>query len=154
MEDIIADMHTPEGEQKLAPLADALKECGSSTPAAEVMLLAQKDDRTKGKSPDELAEMIGADKALVKDLEALKPGGELDRAYKEFGVGGEDSKTVPKDEEEETDEEGSMASFLGGSASMKDGDVKKAVAVKKEMGGKSPRKMNFDQKADFMGKMG
>jgi hypothetical protein len=151
MEDIIADMHTPEGEQKLAPLADALKECGSSTPAAEVMLLAQKDDRTKGKSPDELAGMIDTDKALVKDLEALKPGGELDVAYKEFGVGGDEP---PSKDDEDTDEEGSMASFLGGSASMKDGDVKKAVAVKKEMGGKSPRKMNFDQKADFMGKMG
>jgi hypothetical protein len=152
VEDIIADMHTPEGEQKLAPLADALKACGSSTPAAEVMLLAQKDDRTKGKSPDELAEMIGADKTLVKDLEALKPGGELDVAYKEMGAGGDDPPP-PKDEED-TDEEGSMSSFLAGSASMKDGDVKKAVAVKKEMGGKSPRKMNFDQKADFMGKMG
>ena len=49
-------------------LTDALKERGSSTPAAEVMLLAQKDDRTAGKAPEELATMITQDASLLDDL--------------------------------------------------------------------------------------
>jgi hypothetical protein len=149
MDDIVADMTSPEGEKKLAPLADALKERGSSCPPAELMLLAQKDDRTA----DELAQLITSDPSLLEDLEGMKPGGKIDAAYKEFGA--EPPMGAPKAEADETpeDEDHAMGSFLSDSASMKDADPKKAAQVKKDMGGKSPRKMSFDKKADFMSRM-
>lgn len=154
MKDVIADMTSPEGEKKLAGLASALKDTGSSTPAAEVMILAQKDSRTAGKSPDELVEMIKGDTSLVADLEGLAPGGEIDRAYKEMGVKLPGEK-APDEEEPAGDEaeEKSMGSFFEGSASMKGSDPKKGVEAKKAMGGKSPRKMGFDEKVDFMSRM-
>lgn len=153
MDDIVADMTSPEGEKKLAPLADALKERGSSCPPAELMLLAQKDDRTAGKSPDELAQMITADPSLVDDLEGMKPGGAIDKAYTEFGAEPPMGKPEAKAEEPAEEDEASMGNFLSDSASMKDADPKKAAKVKKDMGGKSPRKMSFDSKADFMSRM-
>ncbi len=153
VDDIVADMSSPEGEQKLAPLASALKERGSKTPAAEVMLLAQKDDRTSGKSPEELATLITQDESLLADLEGMKPGGAIDQAYKDFGAEPPMGKPEKPPAETPEDEEAGMASFLGGSASMKDADPKKAMKAKTDMGGKSPRKMNFDGKAEFMSKM-
>lgn len=152
MDDIVSEMTTPEGEKKLAPLADALKKRGSSCPPAELMLLAQKDDRTAGKSPDELAQMITSEPSLLDDLEGMKPGGAIDKAYTEFGAEPPMGKET-KAEEPAEDDEASMGSFLSDSASMKDADPKKAAKVKKDMGGKSPRKMSFDNKADFMSRM-
>lgn len=148
--DIVADMSSPEGEAKLAPLTAALEERGSKTPAAEVMLLAQKDDRTSGKSPAELADMITQDASLLDDLEGMKPGGAIDKAYTEFGA---EPPMGKAEKEPEEDEEAGMASFLGNSASMKDADPKKGAKVKKDMGGKSPRKMNFDKASEFMTRM-
>jgi hypothetical protein len=153
-DDIVADMSTPEGEAKLAPLTDALKERGSKTPAAEVMLLAQKDDRTSGKAPAELAEMIVQDPSVLDDLEGMKPGGAIDKAYTDLGAEppmGKPSKEPATETPE--DEEKSMGSFLGDSASMKDADPKKGLKAKKDMGGKSPRNMNFDKKAEFMSRI-
>lgn len=152
MDDIVAQMTSPEGGAKLAPLTAALEERNSKTPAAEVMILAQKDDRTAGKAPEELATMITQDASLLEDLEGMKPGGAIDKAYTEMGAEPPMGKAEEAEEDEDTGEE-QMAGYLGESASMKDSDPKKAMQAKKDMGGKSPGKMGFEQKADFMSRM-
>lgn len=155
MDDIVAQMTSPEGGAKLASLTAALEERNSKTPAAEVMILAQKDDRTAGKAPAELATMITQDASLLEDLEGMKPGGAIDKAYTEMGAEPPMGKPMAGEEAEEDEDTGEeqMAGYLGDSASMKDSDPKKAMQAKKDMGGKSPGKMGFDQKADFMSRM-
>ncbi len=123
-----------EGEGKLDKLQACIDDLGfSDISAGEMLLLAQKDDRTHGKSPDELADMLKADTSLYDDLEALKPGGKLDKP------------PVPPEEGGEPDgnEVAAMGEDLKGSASMKDVDPKKAAKF-----GKMPK-----DKGDLEGKM-
>lgn len=61
---------------KLEPIKAVLKDMGrDDIDAKEVLKLAQKDDRTHGKSPDELAEMMKGDDTLLDDLMEYKDGG-------------------------------------------------------------------------------
>lgn len=61
---------------KLEPIKAVLKDMGrDDIDAKEVLKLAQKDDRTHGKSPDEIASMLKGDDALLDDLMEYKDGG-------------------------------------------------------------------------------
>lgn len=68
-----------EAGGKLEPLKAYFQEEGLSEDPKEILKLAQEDDRTRGKSPEELVSMLKADDALMGDLLAYKDGGELKR---------------------------------------------------------------------------
>jgi hypothetical protein len=125
-----------ESSGKLKPLEDVMTEMGWPIPAGEMLLLAQKDERTRGKSPEEIAGMLREDTSLYADLEAYQPGGKLDKP-----------PAVEDDPEPSEDEESAAGDFFGKSASMKDGDKKKGAKALKKVGGKLD---DFDAKADFM----
>lgn len=144
--DIVAEMDTPEGKQKLAPLQAVLDEKGSSTPAKDVMILAQKVKRAAGKSPQELADMIKQDEALVSDIENAE---EASRMKDEMGLPEEATSEEPMDSPSEDAVE-QMGGYLKGSSSMKGADPKAAAKAAK---GKNPSTMGFEDKADFMSKM-
>lgn len=61
-----------EGAGALKPVEDALKAEGADLSARDAMKYAQFDDRTKAKTPDELAAMIADDPSLIEDLIAEK----------------------------------------------------------------------------------
>lgn len=52
----------------LEPLEDYLKAEGVEATVEEVVLAAQKDDRTHGKKPAELVQMFTEDPAILEDL--------------------------------------------------------------------------------------
>jgi len=56
----------------LAPVEAALKAEGADISARDMMKYAQFDDRTKEKTPDELAAMIAEDTSLIADIAAVK----------------------------------------------------------------------------------
>ena len=145
--DVVAEMDTPEGKQKLAPLQSALDEKGSSTPAKDILVLAQKVKRAAGKSPQELADMIRQDESLVSDIENAE---EAVRMKDEMGLPAENTEETEPPAEPSEEETGKMKGFLEETSSMKAADPKAAAKAAK---GKSPRTMGFDQKADFMSEM-
>lgn len=82
---VVEQMFTPEGKAKLAPLKAVADEMGFSMSPSELLIVAQKDDRTAGKSPQELADMLRADDALYSDLEALASG-KMDQMKADMGI--------------------------------------------------------------------
>jgi hypothetical protein len=57
-----------EKEGALKPLEEALKGEGADISPRDCMKYAQYDDRTKGKSPEELAKMLSEDPSLIGDI--------------------------------------------------------------------------------------
>lgn len=82
---VVEQMFTPEGKAKLEPLKAVADEMGFSMSPSELLIVAQKDDRTAGKSPQELADMLRADEALYSDLEALASG-KMDQMKADMGI--------------------------------------------------------------------
>lgn len=145
-EKVVDAMLSPEGQQKLAPLADLMREEGWPLGAEKAMVVAQKDPRTAGKTPEELAALMREDSSIYDDLEAMDSGA-LDKAKSDMGL--------PKDEAAEEEDTGEvempgMGDYLKDSASMKDADPMKASKAAK---GKKPGDMDFGQKAAFMSEM-
>ena len=68
-----------ESEGKLEPLAAMIKELNLTTDAKALFMASQLDDKTKGKSPEELASMYKSEPAMVKIVLAKveKPGAEM-----------------------------------------------------------------------------
>jgi hypothetical protein len=148
-EDVVDTMLSPEGQQKLAPLADVMREYNWPLGAEKAMVLAQKDPRTAGKTPEELASMMREDQSIYDDLEAMDSG-KMDKMKGEM-FGGK----MPMDAPAEDDATGEvempeMGEYLKGSATMQDADPKKASKAAK---GKKPGDMDFDQKSAFMSQM-
>jgi hypothetical protein len=83
--EIVDQMFTPEGEAKLAPIKMVVDEMGFSMSPAEILIVAQKDDRTKGKSPQEVADMLRTDETLYDDLEAMASG-KMDKMKADMGI--------------------------------------------------------------------
>lgn len=118
-----------------------------------LFLLAARDPRTKGKTPEDIAGMIKADDSVLDDLLAYRPGGTLEHS----GKGGAGAEGVEDDmgaEEpvEPPEEIGKMKEYLDKSSSMKGRDPKKAMGNLKKMG-KSMKDLETDPSAkmDFMG---
>lgn len=82
---VVEQMFTPEGKAKLEPLKAVADEMGFSMSPSELLIVAQKDDRTAGKSPQELADMLRADETLYSDLEALASG-KIDQMKADMGI--------------------------------------------------------------------
>lgn len=82
---VVEQMFTPEGKAKLEPLKAVADEMGFSMSPSELLIVAQKDDRTAGKSPQELADMLRADETLYSDLEALASG-KMDQMKADMGI--------------------------------------------------------------------
>ena len=124
-----------ESSGKLKALDEVMTEFGWPTKSGDLLMLAQKDDRTKGKSPEEIADMLRADPSLYDDLMAYQPGGALD-------------KPEATEESENTDPDMGMLGTFEGE------DAKKATGALKEMGRK-PKDVSksFAAKADFMSRM-
>lgn len=57
-----------EAQGKMDPIAKALKDEGADISARDFMHYAQYDDRTKGKTPEELAKMVSEDPSLIGDI--------------------------------------------------------------------------------------
>ena len=127
-----------EADGKFAKLQSVLDDHGWDTSAGTLVMLAQKDERTRGKSPDEIADMVSEDPSLYDDLEAYQPGGKLDKP-----------EPPPPPAEPDEDDVADMGGFLDKSASMKGKDPKKAL---KAAGGKKPDEMGLNDKIDFMKK--
>lgn len=145
-EEAVAAVEGAEADGTLSKLQALMDEFGWDTTAGTLLLLAQKDDRTQGKSPDELEAMIRAEPSLYDDLEAYKPGGKLDRGEPE---------EAPADEEPPAEGGPDMGAFVEGSSSFKGADPKKAFNAMKKSGAEKPEDLDesFDQKADFMRRM-
>jgi len=84
-EAMVDAMLSPEGQTKLAPLKAVVDEMGFTMKPEELIIVAQKDDRTAGKSPAELADMLRADDALYDDLEALASG-KMEKMKRDMGA--------------------------------------------------------------------
>lgn len=169
-EDALSALNEAESSGKLKPLADLMVEMGWDEDPGSLVLLAQKDDRTAGKSPDELATMMRDDPSLYDDLVAYKPGGALEGLAKgtkkgESGESGKGESEGPETEveinvggegaegEEPSDEE--VGGFLGASTSMKGADIGKAKGAMKAAGFKPGRDdMDLEKKRKMMEKMG
>jgi hypothetical protein len=69
-----------ESSGALKPIQDWLDSEGrDDIDAKDVLKFAQKDDRTRGKPPEQVAKMLGEDPALLEDLMEARPGGMYDR---------------------------------------------------------------------------
>jgi hypothetical protein len=159
MENVAAKLDEADKSGALQKLKDLMAEQGWDEPVASIMMLAQKDDRTKAKSPDELADMMSQDPSLYDDLVAYKPGGALEKLAKggesesekepavevEINAGGE-SESEPSDEE--------TSAMLEGSSSMKGMPVDKAKSAMKSTGF-NPAKdgKDYEKKKRFMSAM-
>lgn len=154
----VADLiGTAESDGKLKALEDLMVEQGWDEDPGALIILAQKDDRTAGKSPDELAEMMRSDPSLYDDLVAYKPGGALEGLAKKGPEVEVEVEVTPEGEsageDEPSDEE--VGGFLGQSASMKDADAGKAKGAMKAAGFKPGRDdNNLDKKRKMMEQMG
>ena len=146
---------------KLSKLQAYLDELDLPEDAGSLVILAQKDDRTKGKTPDELESMMRSDRSLYDDLVAYKPGGALERLGKghpDVESPAEQATEPPGAEKAEdavagmSDED--MASELEGSSSMKGMDVGKAKTAAKKAG-YNPKTdaMDYDKKKAFMNRL-
>ena len=104
-----------EAEGKLEPLAAMIKELNLTTDAKALFMASQLDDKTKGKSPEELASMYKAEPAMVKIVLAKveKPDAEMgssDEATSEnempMSVGGRMAKMKKEAEMSDMAEDG------------------------------------------------
>lgn len=87
--DVMAKLDDADAGGALQPIKDALSKLGrDDISAKEVATLAQKDDRTHGKSPEEIAKMIDEDDTLLDDLLEYKDGGSF--AQRGMGMKGDD----------------------------------------------------------------
>lgn len=84
-ESMVDMMLSPEGQTKLAPLKAVVDEMGFTMKPEELLIVAQKDDRTAGKSPAELADMLRTDETLYDDLEAMASG-KMDKMKADMGI--------------------------------------------------------------------
>jgi hypothetical protein len=84
-EAVVDSMLSPMGQEKLAPLKTVMDEYNWPMSAEKAMILAQKDDRTKGKTPSELADMLRADPTIYDDLEAMDSG-KMDKMKADMGM--------------------------------------------------------------------
>lgn len=91
---VVEQMFTPEGKAKLEPLKAVADEMGFTLSPAELLVVAQKDDRTAGKSPQELADMLRTDDTLYSDLEALASG-KMDQMKADMGIKKANTPPVP-----------------------------------------------------------
>jgi hypothetical protein len=140
----------------LKPIEDLMSEQGWDMDAGTALLLAQKPQApgTQGKSPEELAQMMRDNPSVYEDLQALQPGGVLDKLGKETGT---DSSRTSRDaappEHDDSDADlAEMGDYLKGSSSMKDVDPKSARDKMKKLGAKKPADLdkNASMKSDFM----
>jgi hypothetical protein len=133
-----------KADGKLDGLQQVLDDHGWPTPAEDFLMLAQNDDRTKGKSPDELADMLQGDGSLYDDVEATKPGGQLEKKHPDTETPAEDAVEAPGDEAVEEEIAGQMTN------PMSERDKKRAPGVLKGMGKSAKDLGNFDTKAGMM----
>jgi hypothetical protein len=84
-ESVVGSMLSKTGQEKLAPLKAVMDEYGWPMSAEQTMIVAQKDDRTKGKTPTELADMLRADPTIYDDLEAMDSG-KMDKMKSDMGI--------------------------------------------------------------------
>ena len=84
-ESIVGSMLSQAGQEKLAPLKAVMAEYNWPMSAEKTLIVAQKDDRTKGKTPAELADMLRADPTIYDDLEAMDSG-KMDKMKADMGV--------------------------------------------------------------------
>lgn len=121
-----------------------------------LFLLAARDPRTKGKTPEDIAGMIKADDSVLDDLLAYRPGGTLEHSGKGSSAGssteGVEDDMGAEESVEPPEEIGKMKEYLDKSSSMKGRDPKKAMGNLKKMG-KSMKDLETDPSAkmDFMG---
>jgi hypothetical protein len=107
--EMVDQMLSSEGQAKLAPLKAVVDEMGFTMKPEELLIIAQKDDRTAGKSPAELADMLRADDTLYDDLEAMASG-KMDQMKAEMGA-------MPKPPPEEPTPGNDMGGGLSGAGS-------------------------------------
>ena len=131
-----------EGSGKLAPLEKLIEDHGWSTSAKDLLAKAQLDDRTHGKTPEELASMLEADDSLYDDIEASGPGGAMEKGKAAFGRG------EPEPEGDDVDPEDVDVAALAGP----EGDNDKVKGAMKKAGVKKGGDMDkdFDKKFNFM----
>lgn len=84
-ESVVDKMLSPEGQASLEPLKKLIDEMGFTMKAEELLIAAQKNPDTAGKSPAEVADMIRAEPSLYDDLEAMASG-KMDQMKAEMGV--------------------------------------------------------------------
>lgn len=145
---LVAKVGEAEQEGKFQKLQALMDENGWTEDPGSLLLLAQKDDRTKGKSPDELADMISQDDSLYDDLVAYKPGGSLEKLAKD------EPAELPKEDTSEEPSDDEMGSMLEGSASMKGEPMEKARGAMKSSGFKPGKDdMDYEKKKKFMSSM-
>jgi hypothetical protein len=89
-----------ESSGALKPIQDWLDSEGQDDiDAKDVLKFAQKDDRTRGKPPEQVAKMLGEDPALLEDLMEARPGGMYDRMKGLGKDAGMKSPTAAPDDE-------------------------------------------------------
>lgn len=139
--DVVGALGEAESQGKLKPLSDLMAEQGWTEDPGSVLLLAQKDDRTQGKTPEELAAAFREDPSLYDDIVAYGPGGKLESLGK-------------SEDTEESDDEAPPATDDLTMASDPEMDKKKAGKVMKDMG-KKPKDLETDgnAKINFMKQM-
>lgn len=142
---VLGALDAAEQDGTLKNLDDLMKEYGWPLSAGTLLMLAQKDERTRGKTPDELTEMIRADTSLYDDLEAYQPGGKLEKL-------GQPENTEEEPAEPSEEESGGMGDYLGKSSGMKDMDPKMAFKSMKKAGAEKPADLekDYDKKKAFM----
>lgn len=136
--DAVGAVITAGESGKLDALKSLMDEMGWPTSGEELIMLAQKDERTRGKSPEELAQMIRDDNSLYDDLVAYGPGGALEK------MGAKEPESAAEEQAEpEPDIEGFSAE-----------EQPKARKALKSMG-KSKKEVDgdYDTKRDFMTRM-
>lgn len=162
-ETLVSEIGKAEQDGRFQKLKELMDEEGWDEDPGSLLMLAQKDDRTKAKSPDELADMMRADPSIYDDLLAYKPGGALEKLAK----GGESEGGEPKGakveievetggesggESEPMDDE--IGSMLEKSSSMKGESVDKARGAMKSAGFKPGKDdMDYAKKKRFMSAM-
>lgn len=158
---LLKQMATAKEEGKFQKLQDLMTEYDWPEDAESILLLAQRDDRTKGKSPDELADMIRENTSLYDDLVAYKPGGALEnlgqsKEHPDAETAADESVEKPGAEGVEEDEamKAEAEGVLSKSKSMKDMSPDRAKKAMKETGFKPGKDdMDLDKKSAFMSKM-
>lgn len=158
---LMQQMSEAKASGKLNKLQDLMTEYSWPEDAESILLLAQKDDRTKGKSPDELADMIRGDTSLYDDLVAYKPGGALEKLGQPAEHPDKESaadEAVEKPGAEGVEEDEAMKAeaegVLSKSKSMKDMSPDRAAKAMKETGFKPGKDdMDLEKKSKFMSKM-
>lgn len=154
-ETLVSEIGKAEQDGKFQKLKDLMQEEGWDEDPGSLLMLAQKDDRTKAKSPDELADMMRSDPSIYDDLLAYKPGGALEKLAKDGG----EAKGAKVEIEVETGGESEpmddeIGSMLENSKSMQGMSKDKARGAMKSAGFKPGKDdMDYDKKKKFMSSM-